>query len=193
MISRLRALFFLVVSVALLPGCAAPVAIQAASFAADGMAFMATGKGTMDLALSTVAGDDCRLANIVRERPICMPNKDSIIAAVEAAAEVSPAAMGLAPRLGGATGVSVPASGAGVRVRFVESPGMNLVEITGAPVAGELSGRVDDAGNLKVYLLDGARNSPRALFTVPGYGRNPGAFTGVLIGSRFLTPDSFTR
>ncbi len=193
MISRLRALCLLAVSVALLPGCAAPVAMQAASFAADGVAFMATGKGTMDLALSTVAGDDCRLANIVRERPICAPNEAAIIAAAEAAAEVSPAAMGLAPLPGDAMGASVSALNSGMSVRFVQSPGMNMVEITGAPVASALSGRMDGAGNLQVYLTGGAGVPPRALFTVPGYSRNPGAFTGALIGSRFLTPDSFIR
>ncbi len=187
----MRALFFLAVSAAFLPGCAAPVAMQVASFAADGVAFMATGKGTMDLALSTVAGDDCRLANIVREQPICAPNEDSIIAAAEAAAQVAPAAMGLAALSGTAT--STPVAARGINVRFIESPGMNMVAVTGIPAASDLLGRVDGAGNLRVYLAGAEGAAVRELFTVPGYRRNPGSFTGVLMGSRFLAPDSFTR
>jgi hypothetical protein len=47
---------------------------------------------------------------------------------------------------------------------------------------------------LHVFLVSpNGQEGVQALFTVPGYGRNPGVFTGVLLGARFWDPDSFIR
>lgn len=48
---------------------------------------------------------------------------------------------------------------------------------------------VDAAGTLHVSLVDIAV----PLFSVPGYARSPGTFTGVVMGARFFAPESFVR
>lgn len=183
-------------AVVALTGCAAPVAVQVASFAADGVAYMTTGKGTTDHALSTVAGSDCRLSNMLKGRDVCTERKPAAQPGADqtvVAALVAPTAADLAT-----LGAIAPASGgtprSTVEVSMSQSAGMNLVEIAGAPVDAVLSGRVDGDGTLHVFLhAPGAAPSGRALFTVPGYARRPGGFTGIVIGSRFVTPEAIIR
>lgn len=70
---------------------------------------------------------------------------------------------------------------------------MNTVEVTGAPSGSRIIGRVDDKGTLHVGLVTEDGAAPRVLFTVAGYARNPGRFTGVLMGAAFFAPNSFLR
>jgi hypothetical protein len=169
-----------------LSGCAGPVALQVVSFAADGAAYASTGKGTTDHALSAMAGEDCRLANVLRGRSVCVPRKpkvnlgtDDTIALAFAPSDVTAPAAGPVPS-------SAP------RVSMIESAGMNMAEIHGAPSDAVLRGRVDGKGTLHVAMM-GAAGTESVLFSVPGYRRNPGAFTGVMIGSRFIAPESLLR
>ncbi len=187
---------------ALAGGCAAPPALQIASFAVDGAAYLATGKGSTDHALSLVAEADCRLSNVVRGRAVCAapkkrdgaPDSDPVHAdaIVTPAAPMPAHAHALAPPVVGAFAAAPPVPA--VRVAFQESAGMNLVEIEGAALGAALAGTVDDAGTLHVRLAS-PDGTPEAavLFTVPGYARAPGRFTGVVMGARFLAPESFIR
>ena len=66
-------------------GCALPPALTLASFAADGVSYVATGKSTTDHALSALAQEDCALVRAVKEEPICVPNSKApvVVAATE--------------------------------------------------------------------------------------------------------------
>ena len=63
----------------LLAGCAVPPALTLASFAADGISYLATGKSTTDHALSAIASEDCALVRAVKEKPICVPERQVLI------------------------------------------------------------------------------------------------------------------
>ena len=52
-------------------GCAAPAAMTAASYGADGVSYVETGKSTTDHFTSMVSKKDCALWRIFRSRPIC--------------------------------------------------------------------------------------------------------------------------
>lgn len=69
---RLLAILFTPI---LLAGCALPPALTVASFAADGISYLATGKSTTDHALSAIANEDCALVRAVKEKPICVPER----------------------------------------------------------------------------------------------------------------------
>jgi hypothetical protein len=56
---------------ALTGGCAAPVAVAAVSYGADGASLIGTGKTSSDHFLSMVAKRDCALWRIFRNRDIC--------------------------------------------------------------------------------------------------------------------------
>ena len=58
----------------LLSGCALPVPIQVASWAIDGISYMATNKSLMDHGISAVSGQDCATFRIVTEGGVCRPN-----------------------------------------------------------------------------------------------------------------------
>lgn len=183
---RSRALSAIFIIGALLGGCAAPPAIQLASFAVDGAAYLATGKGSTDHALSMMADADCRLSNVVHGLDVCgTPNNSDEPAVAAALVEVPAQETSLEDAV-------KPA--AGFQVSFQQSPGMNLAEVRGVPRDATLAGRVDAAGTLHVYLVaaDGGQ-SETVLFSVPGYARTPGTFTGVVMGARFFAPESFMR
>ena len=171
-----------IVLCALLGACAASPTLEVASLALDGASYLITGKGSTDQALSTMAGGDCRLANVLHGRDVCHADKGRTVAV----ATLLPPAD--APR------VADTAPARNSRVRFTESAGMNLATVAAAPDGSSLDGNVDGAGTLHVFMVapDGAREGT-ALFTVPGYARNPGAFTGVVLGTNFLAPDAFVR
>jgi hypothetical protein len=81
----MRAIPVVLLFATVLAGCAS-TAIQLASIALDGVAYVATGKGSTDLALSAVAGEDCRLANAMKNKVICSDpaiQKEAEIAAVD--------------------------------------------------------------------------------------------------------------
>lgn len=60
-----------------LSGCAVPTAVTIASFAADGVSYIATGKSTTDHALSVIAQEDCAMMRALEERAICTPERKS--------------------------------------------------------------------------------------------------------------------
>lgn len=55
----------------LLSGCGLPPAVIVASYAADGVSYLASGKSLTDHALSTVAQRDCALHRLVTEALLC--------------------------------------------------------------------------------------------------------------------------
>jgi hypothetical protein len=57
----------------LLAGCALPPALTLASFAADGISYVATGKSTTDHAISVLAQEDCAMLRALEEQAICVP------------------------------------------------------------------------------------------------------------------------
>lgn len=174
--------------VAMLCGCAAPAAVHVASFAVDSIAYVVTGKGTTDHALSAMAGGNCRLSNAMRGRNLCRASEDRPAnIAVAAIAPPTEAEVATLERM-------APAAGPSLRLGMKESAGMNIAEISGAAPGSGLAASTDAAGTLHVFLVapDGQRTAD-ALFTVPGYTRNPGAFTGVLMGTDFITPENFRR
>ena len=56
---------------ALLGGCGLPPAVMIASYAADGVSYLATGKSVSDHGISEVAGRDCAVWRVIRGRAIC--------------------------------------------------------------------------------------------------------------------------
>lgn len=70
-----------------LSGCALPTAVTIASFAADGVSYIATGKSTTDHALSVIAQEDCAMARALEERPICVPDLNASIRTVALASK----------------------------------------------------------------------------------------------------------
>ena len=52
-------------------GCAAPVAVAVASYGADGVLLVSTGKTSTDHAASMVSKHDCALWRVIRGRKIC--------------------------------------------------------------------------------------------------------------------------
>ena len=74
----MRLLAILLIPV-LLAGCALPPALTVASFAADGISYLATGKSTTDHALSAIADEDCALMRAVKEEPICVPERQVLV------------------------------------------------------------------------------------------------------------------
>jgi hypothetical protein len=67
-----------------LGGCALPPAITVASFVADGVSYVLTGKNTTDHAISAVVRQDCALIRIVRGKDICDPDGEVLIELVGA-------------------------------------------------------------------------------------------------------------
>lgn len=173
-----------------LGACVGPPALQIASFAVDGFAFVATGKGSTDHALSAVADEDCRLGNVVRGRSICVPHEEKD----GASAAMATAFVANVPRQADAARLQSIGPATGIRVSFQQSPGMNVAEIAGAPVGADLVGHVDADGTLQVHLIhEGGVKSPAAVFVVPGYARAPGTFTGIVMGARFFEPEGIIR
>jgi len=56
---------------ALLSGCGLPPAVMIASYAADGVSYVATGKSVSDHGISEVTGRDCAVWRIIKGDPIC--------------------------------------------------------------------------------------------------------------------------
>lgn len=62
-----------------LSGCALPPAVSVASFVADGVSYVITGKSTTDHAISMVVQQDCALLRVVRGKDICDPDGEVLI------------------------------------------------------------------------------------------------------------------
>lgn len=56
---------------ALLSGCGLPPAVMIASYAADGVSYVATGKSVSDHGISGVTGRDCAVWRIIKGQSIC--------------------------------------------------------------------------------------------------------------------------
>lgn len=69
--------FSILFSVLLLTGCALPLPYQIASWALDGISYMATEKSVTDHGLSIIAQKDCALLRVVHGNEICSANDDS--------------------------------------------------------------------------------------------------------------------
>lgn len=57
---------------ALLSGCGLPPALMIASYAADGVSYVATGKSVSDHGISAVTGRDCAVWRVIKGEPICI-------------------------------------------------------------------------------------------------------------------------
>ena len=62
----------------LLGGCGLPPAISVASWAIDGISYVASGKSVTDHAISQVMQQDCALFRVVQEREICAEGMESL-------------------------------------------------------------------------------------------------------------------
>ena len=60
-----------VVMPALLSGCGLPPAVVIASYAADGVSYVGTGKSVTDHGISAAVGRDCALLRIIKGKAIC--------------------------------------------------------------------------------------------------------------------------
>lgn len=60
----------------LLSACGAPVAVTAASYGADGVSLVDSGKSTSDHFISMVSKKDCAVWRVFRKRDICTERKD---------------------------------------------------------------------------------------------------------------------
>ena len=63
--------YFWVLAPALVGGCGLPPAVMIASYAADGVSYVATGKSVTDHGISEVTGRDCALLRVIRGRAVC--------------------------------------------------------------------------------------------------------------------------
>ena len=63
--------YFWAIMPAVLGGCALPPAVMIASYAADGVSYIATGKSVSDHGISAVAGRDCAVWRVIKGQPIC--------------------------------------------------------------------------------------------------------------------------
>jgi hypothetical protein len=60
----------------LLSACGAPMAVTAASYGADGVSLVESGKSTSDHLISMVSKKDCAMWRILRGRSVCTERKD---------------------------------------------------------------------------------------------------------------------
>ena len=62
----------LLVSSALVAGCAMPPSLRVASWAVDGLAYIATDKSIADHGLSALSGKDCKVLRLASAKSICI-------------------------------------------------------------------------------------------------------------------------
>lgn len=71
-------LFSLLFLLLLAAGCAVPPAVTIASFAADGVSYVATGKSVTDHGLSAATAEDCALLRpVLDDKPVCTMTETS--------------------------------------------------------------------------------------------------------------------
>jgi cell division septation protein DedD len=86
-------LLSLVFLLLLAAGCALPPAVTIASFAADGVSYVATGKSVTDHGLSAATGEDCALLRpVLSDKPVCSMKETAAGKAVPVEYRASPAA-----------------------------------------------------------------------------------------------------
>lgn len=186
----------------LLGGCGLPPALSAASWALDGISYLATGKSVTDHAISQVAQQDCALFRVVQGRELCEAEVDDTQTAEGPQIMVAAAPNGdnwlpgddiVSP----ADPIVVPVEVAG----FVEGFGPGTVTVSGhepsaafAPVSAKwvettataaTPGRFDGAAPkgrpayLNTPVYDVALIQPQ----LPGYEPEGKAFTRSVVGS----------
>ena len=64
--------FALFVSSVLIAGCAMPPTLRVASWAIDGVTYLATDKSVMDHGLSALSGQDCKMMRLASAKSICL-------------------------------------------------------------------------------------------------------------------------
>lgn len=89
---RMGAALALALSGLVVNGCGLPAIVAVASYTADGMSLIGTGKSISDHALSTVVNEDCALWRIIRGGAICLKPAGTavVVAAVPAGDDVPP-------------------------------------------------------------------------------------------------------
>ena len=95
----MRSYLLLVVPV-LLSGCAAPPALVIASYGADGLSYLASGKSLEDHGLSYALDEDCALHRVILEQPICSDFKPADVQAEASAAGAGAPVPGKAGKVG---------------------------------------------------------------------------------------------
>ena len=62
----------------ILSGCSISPTVDAASWTVDGFSYLLTGKGTMDHAVSAVAGQDCSMMRMIKNERVCVPRDEDV-------------------------------------------------------------------------------------------------------------------
>jgi hypothetical protein len=130
---------------ALLSGCGLPPALMIASYAADGVSYVATGKSVSDHGISEVTGRDCALWRVVRGRAICKdePTQRADPAPVEAGQQATlPPGSEPAKAMAGRHHYLVLGSFADLRNAERLAAGRGDRHVTEASVDGRLTHRV---------------------------------------------------
>lgn len=70
--------FALVLSSVLIAGCAMPTSLRVASWAIDGVAYLATDKSVMDHGISALSGRDCKIMRLASAKSICLENTPGV-------------------------------------------------------------------------------------------------------------------
>ena len=91
--------FGILVSLMLLAGCGLPPALVVASYAADGISYLASGKSLTDHAMSVLVQRDCALHRVVTEADLCRDNAVDSSDTVAVAAVLPPDDEGVNDRL----------------------------------------------------------------------------------------------
>lgn len=114
----------------LLGGCGLPPALTAASWALDGVSYLASGKSVTDHAISEIASQDCALFRIVQDRQICEEfevdgNEGTVFIASRVEFETESEPVDVASSTGPSDPIFVPPEMA----EFVEGFGPGTVEV----------------------------------------------------------------
>lgn len=88
-------------------GCALPPAVVVASYTADGISYLASGKSLEDHGLSAVTNEDCALHRVLMEEPICSDFKPADATSSAGSPRASPA---IVPKQSPVSPGSVPAA-----------------------------------------------------------------------------------
>jgi hypothetical protein len=143
-------------SMLVLSGCALPPIITIASLAANGVSYATTGKGTADHAISAVAGEDCALLRAARDKAICDPDGDVLIALD--GATTADDDWNLDPETGSPNASERSAGG------LEASTPKQVPQLTAVPKAPAETGRGKSEASLESQVALALEPSPRGLF-----------------------------
>lgn len=63
----------------ILSGCSVSPSVDAASWTVGGISYLLTGKGTMDHAVSAMAGQDCAMLRAIKNEHVCVPVDEDVV------------------------------------------------------------------------------------------------------------------